>query len=282
MNRLKMPEVNGKGPFEERLDIVMDELSMGIRWERSSLILAVYRSEIIKKTVQSTLFRKLVESGQAVFQYSVDESHFDIPVDLQNHPHRARAVYFVTGLGRGGGRGYSNAFRALNMHREYLIEGNIRAIFWLTKKEAKQCSRFAPDFWVFRHKVVDFFELPSTAQRRDSQSIPRSIGNLYPRSTTDFKSRITAAQQLVDMGCFEDAILNYRNTLRLYPDQKAINLQIAEIYLIMGQLPAAGRILLKSGKEITLKGNFKKELNRLKRVANSVHPRPGGFLDQQS
>jgi hypothetical protein len=281
MNRLKMPEVNGKGPFEERLGIVLDELSMGIRWGCPSLILALYRSEHIKKTVQSTLFRKLIESGQAVFQYSVDESHYDVPIDLQNHPDRARAVYFVTGLGRGGGRGYSNAYRALNMHREYLIEANIRAIFWLTKKEAKQCSRFAPDFWAFRHKVVEFFELPSPDKRHAPKSIHRSIYDLYTRSGTDFQSRITVAQQLLDMGCFEDAIFNYRNILRLYPDQKAINLQIAEIYLFMGQFPAARRILIKVGKEIMQKGNFEKELNRLRRVANSIHPSPGGFLDQQ-
>jgi hypothetical protein len=279
MNLFKIPEVNGKGPFEERLAIIMDELSLGIRWEGPSLILAVYRSELIKKGVQSRLAKDLVKSGQVVFQYSVDKSHFDIPVDLQNHPDRARAVYFITGLGRGGGRGYSNAYRALNMHREYLIDGNIRAVFWLTKNEAKQCSRFAPDFWAFRHKVMEFFELPSQNKNRTSRSTLRSIHDLYTRTSSDFHSRITSAERLYEMGCFEDAILDYRKTLRLYPDQKAINLQIAEIHLSMGQLPAARRILLKMGKEKSINGNLKKEFNRLSQVINSIHPQTGGIKE---
>jgi predicted Zn-dependent protease len=92
---------------------------------------------------------------------------------------------------------------------------------------------------------------------------------------------ITTAQHLFDMGCVEDAIINYRKTLRKYPDQKAINLEIAEIYLFMGQFPAARRILVRAGKEKTKKGNFEMELNRLRRVANSVHPSKGGFLELQ-
>ena len=43
-----MPEDNGKESFEERVNIVLDELSLGIQWERPSLIVMIYRSEHIK------------------------------------------------------------------------------------------------------------------------------------------------------------------------------------------------------------------------------------------
>ncbi len=275
-----MTEVNGKEPFEERLDIILDELSLGIRWERPSLILVVYRSEQIKKVVQTKLAKSLDDSGQAVFKYFVDKSHYDIPVDLQNHPDHGRAVYFVSGLSWGGGIGYSNAYRALNMHREYLVEGNVRAIFWLTKNEAKQCSHFAPDFWAFRHKVVEFLEVPSKTKSRTQKSLNRSIHDLYTRKGTDFLTGITIAERFLALGCIDDAIQNYRKSLRSYPDQVAINLQIAEIYLSMGRVSAAKRVLVKAKEEVGKKGKFLLELTRLNQAANSTLPPLGGFSER--
>lgn len=272
-----MPEFNGKEPFKERVDIILDELSLGIRWERPSLILAVYRSEFIKNAVQSNLVKSLGESGQAICHYSIDKSHYDIPVDLKNHPDRRRTVYFVSGLQWGGGRGYSNAFRALNMHREYLVEANIRVIFWLTKIEAKQCAKFSPDFWAFRHKVVEFLELPSKTNKRALKSSIGSIHNLYTRKGTDFQKGIAAAEQFYAMGCIDDAILNYRKILHMYPDQTAINLQIAEIYLSMGRVPAGKRILMKAAKGKAHGGNFSRMLIHLTQAANSIQLHAGGF-----
>ena len=80
----------------------------------------------------------------------------------------------------------------------------------------------------------------------------------------------------------DEAILYYRKALRKYPDQKAINLKIAEIYLYMRWLPAAGRILKKATKEGINKVEFLQELDRLKRVAASIPPTSGGFLEQPS
>jgi hypothetical protein len=277
-----MPEINGTEPFKERVEIVLDELTLGIQWERPSLILAVYRSEHIKTAVQSNLVKSLGGSGQAVCHYSVDKSHYDIPFDLQNHPGHRRTVYFVSGLRWGGGRGYSNAYRALNMHREYFIEENVRAIFWLTKNEAKQCSRFAPDFWAFRHKVVEFLELPSQKNMRSPKWSTGSIHNLYNRKETDFQRGIAEAVQFYALGCLEDAILSYRRTLRRYPNQTAINLQIAEIYLSMGRVPVAKRILMKVGRGKTYRGNFLRELTRLTQAANSIQQHAGGFSEQKS
>ncbi len=274
-----MPEVTKEAHFKERIDIILDELTLGIRWDRPSLILAVYRSEYVKKTVQSNLAKSLKGLGQAIFNYSVDESHYDIPIDLLNHPAHSRAVYFVSGLRWGGGRGYSNAYRALNMHREYFIEGNIRVLFWLTKSEAKQCSRFSPDFWAFRHKVVEFPEFPSPNQSTKVKPAVGSFHNLFTRKGIDFQERLEAAGQYYALGSIDDAILNYRKTLRKYPDQAAINLQIAEIYLAMGRVNAAMRILKKATREKSTRGSFSKEVTRLYQTASTTQPLPGGLLE---
>jgi len=274
-----MLEVNGKGTFEDRVNIVLDELSLGIQWERPSLIVVVYRSEHIKNIVQAILAKSLGESGQVVLHYAVDKLHYDIPLELLDHPKHRQAVFFVSGLRWGGGRGYSNAYRALNMHREYLVEGNIKAIFWLTINEGKQLARFSPDFWAFRHKVVEFLDLPSKKSIKPLESSKGSFHSLYTKNANDFLIWINTAEMFYTLGCIDEAILNFRKALRKYPDETAIYLQIAEIYLFMGRLTAAGRILKKVNKGKTDGLYFLKELNRLNQVADSMQHASGGFSE---
>ncbi len=275
-----MVEINGKDALGERVNIVLDELSLGIQWERPSLIIVVYRSEYIKSAVQAILAKSLGESGQAILHYAVDKLHYDIPLELLDHPKHKQAVFFVSGLRRGGGRGYSNAYRALNMHREYLVEGNIKALFWLTKNEAKQLARFSPDFWAFRHKVVEFLDLPSIKNIKPLESATGAFHNLYTRNADDFKVWIDTAEMFYALGCIDEALLNFRKALRKYPDETAIYLQIAEIYLNMGMLPAADHILKKATKGKIDKTNYLNELNRLNQVANSAGNARGGFSEQ--
>jgi tetratricopeptide (TPR) repeat protein len=275
-----MLEVRGKDAFEDRVNIVLDELLLGIQWERPSLIVIVYRSEHIKNTVQAIFVKSLGEARQAVLHYSVDKAHYDIPLELLDHPKRKDAVFFVSGLRWGGGRGYSNAYRALNMHREYLVEGNIRAIFWLTKKEAKQLARFSPDFWAFRHKVVEFLDLPTVKKNKQLELSKSSFPDLYSKKAIDFQTWINAAESFYALGCIDDAILNYRKALRKYPDQIAIYLRIAEIYLSIGRFRASKRFLKKANKEKTDREFYIIKLNRLNQVASSMQYDRGGFLEQ--
>jgi hypothetical protein len=278
----EMLAVNGKGAFEDRVNIVLDEVALGIQWERPSLILVVYRSEHVKNMVQAILTKSIGASGQDVLHYAVDKDHYDIPLELLDHPKHERAVFFVSGLRWGGGRGYSNAYRALNMHREYLVEGNIKALFWITVNEGKQLARHSPDFWAFRHRVVEFLDLPSKKRVTPLASSNGSFHSLYKKHTNDFQIRINTAEQFFALGCIDEAILNFRKALRKYPDETAITLQIAEIYIYMGWLPAAGRILKKANRENTDKISYLKELNRLKQAAHSLQHARGGFAEQSN
>jgi tetratricopeptide (TPR) repeat protein len=241
--------------------------------------LLVYRSEHVRNKVSAVLAKSLIKSGKAVILYSVDKYHYDIPLELLDHPKHKHAVYFVSGLCWGGGRGYSNAYRALNMHREYLVEGNIKAIFWLTINEAKQLTRFSPDFWAFRHKVVEFPDLPSIEKLTPPKSFPGSFNELYNKHANDFLKWIKTAERLYSLGCFDEAIHQFRRILRKYPDEKAVYLQIAEAYLSRGRLPAANRVLKKANKEITDKPYLLKELDRLNRAVKSIQYSGGGFLE---
>ncbi len=274
-----MPEDNGKASFEERINIVLDELALGIQWDRPSLIVIIYRSEHTKTRVQSMLGKSLKKSGQAVILYSVDKLHYDIPIEMINHPLHDRAVYFASGLRWGGGRGYSNAYRALNMHREYFIDGNIRAIFWLTNNEAKQLPRFAPDFWAFRHKVVEFPELPNQTELPAPGTKGSRSKSLYTNQATGFRRLMAAADELYNQGCLDEAILQYRKILQMYPDQIAVNLQLARINLSLGRLSLAKRILIKARKAGFPSATYMNELTRLNLAVNSGHISKAGFTD---
>jgi tetratricopeptide (TPR) repeat protein len=152
-------------PFAERVNRLFRELQRAVQWDRPSILLAVYRSEFVRADVTSMLHERVQTIGQTVTPYQVtDDTNDDIPVHLVNHPDRASTIFFVSGLRWGGGLDRQNAYRALNIRREYLVDARIRAVFWLTDLEELVLPDYAPDFWAFRHRVVEFLEPPVIEQ----------------------------------------------------------------------------------------------------------------------
>jgi tetratricopeptide (TPR) repeat protein len=148
-------------PFDERVNRLFRELEQALKWNRPSILLAVYSSEFVRADAEAALSAKLHELGQSVTPYRVTgEENADIPLNLSQHPEKAKTVFFVSGLQWGGGKDGRNVYRALNIRREYFVDYLIRVVFWLTEKEAIALPNFAPDFWAFRHRVVEFVEAP--------------------------------------------------------------------------------------------------------------------------
>ncbi len=159
MSRPSKSDRKKPGPsesFEERIDILFEELSFAIQQQRPSILLVFYEEENVRDRVEGALEKRLAEVGQALVPFPVDEMHFDIPLMLSQRLDRDGSVYSVTGLSRGGGKEAANAYRALNIRREYFVDYVIRVILWLAGDEAIELSRHAPDFWAFRHRVVEF------------------------------------------------------------------------------------------------------------------------------
>ena len=150
-------------PFDERVAILAEELELAIQFDRPSILIAVYESEFVVQAAQDALAKRLASLGQRVHPFRVTREQFDVPLLLSQHPAREAAVFFVTGLKWGGGKGGDEAYRALNLHREYFVENQIRAVLWLTQSEAIDLPKHAPDFWAFRHRVVEFNDAPAGA-----------------------------------------------------------------------------------------------------------------------
>jgi len=160
-----MPETSEA--FVERIDLLFEELSFAIRWKRPSILLVFYESENIRDRADRALEERLTEIGQRLVQVKVDKKTFDIPLLLSRRPARDQSVYSVNGLSSGGGKAGANAYRALNMRREYFVDYSIRVIIWLAGNEAIELSRHAPDFWAFRHRVVELYDSMDTEDRKE-------------------------------------------------------------------------------------------------------------------
>ncbi len=146
--------------FAERVERLVDELTLAIKWDMPSILLAVYRSYFVMIDAQTALAERLRSLGQRVEYFIVDHKQADILWRLSEHPNLAKTVFFVRGLQFGG----QAALNSLNIRRDYFFDYRIRAVFWLTEPEALKLPYAAPDFWSWRHRVVEFLEVPDPSQ----------------------------------------------------------------------------------------------------------------------
>ncbi len=148
--------------FEEQINLLFQELKMALRFDRPSILLAIYESEYVRADAEVALTERLRELGQMTREVFINEENYDLPLYLREQADQAKTVYFVSGVRFGGGQDGRNAYRALNIRREYFIDDHLRVVFWLTKQEAFYLPRHAPDFWAFRHRTVEFMDMPDT------------------------------------------------------------------------------------------------------------------------
>jgi tetratricopeptide (TPR) repeat protein len=172
-------------PFEERVERLKQELELALTWDRPSILLAVYASEFVRADAEALLEAWLRKRGLSVARIRITDpgdAVADVPQTLRAWPSREETVFFIAGLAQGA----PTTWKALNVRREYLVEDRVRAVFWLTEKEAADLPRRAPDFWAFRHWVVEFMEMP------EAEHAAERAGELAWRG---FKERLPAEER---------------------------------------------------------------------------------------
>jgi hypothetical protein len=137
------------------LSLMTDELALAFRWDAACILVAVSASEAQRDAMAEVAERSLKQKGWSVSRIKVTPRRYDIPLLIQSTIEKKKTVFYIQELRRSG-QGGLPAYHALNLHREYLIYDKIRCIFWVTGRELKKLSRNAPDFWAFRHKVIEF------------------------------------------------------------------------------------------------------------------------------
>lgn len=203
-------------PFEDRIDILFRELELATRWQRPSILLAIYSSEYVCTDAKTALKNRLVDMLQFVQHIQVgNDENSDIPLFLSEIADLGKGVFFIEGLRWGGGREGTRAYRALNIGREYFIDQRIRVVFWLTENEANDLARNAPDFWSYRHRVVEFFDPPYSEQisARVLESSWQGIGE-YANTLEDFDAGIALREAMLrDLPEGDESTANRANLL---------------------------------------------------------------------
>lgn len=226
--------------FEENINILFDELKLGIQWDRPSILLAIYKLESGKEKIEKALSEKLQPLGQRVVSVQIGKERPGVFPSLLQTANRDKTIFLISNIDRGG----RDAYRALNIHREFLVENKIRAVFLLSPDEASNLPNLAPDFWAFRHRVIEF-----TGSHPAPQAVPPSgilIWHAQQDSTeppTALKEKIASRESLLRQLSADPEALSARSEL-LY--------SLGHLYWMQGNSSSASKSLT-SGLDLTEK-----------------------------
>ena len=152
-------------PFEDRVDILFRELELATKWKRPSVLLAIYSSEYVRADADIALENRLHNLGQSIYHIKIkNQENADVSLLISELANTNNVVFFVEGLRWGAGGKGCHAYNALNKSREFFIENQVRVVFWLTENEAINLAHHAPDYWSFRHRVIEFVDSPTPEQ----------------------------------------------------------------------------------------------------------------------
>jgi tetratricopeptide (TPR) repeat protein len=148
-------------PFEDRVDILYHELELATMWQRPSVLLAIYSSDCVRADADTALENRLHKLGQSAYHIRIkSQKNTDVSLLISELADLSNVVFFVEGLRWGAGADDRSTYRILNKSREFFIENQVRVVFWLTEDEAIDLAHFAPDYWSFRHRVIEFVDSP--------------------------------------------------------------------------------------------------------------------------
>jgi tetratricopeptide (TPR) repeat protein len=152
----------------EGLGILTEEIELALLWNRPNILLAIHDSKTGRIETQQSLEKIIVEKGKRVNHINVDSTNPDVILEMSEAPNSTDVIFFISGIENADRASDGKVCRALNIRRELLVEKGIRAVFWLNESEAANLPRLAPDFWSFRHRVVEF----SPKRGTKKQSLP--------------------------------------------------------------------------------------------------------------
>ena len=143
--------------FKEGISSLMDELKLAFQWGRPSILVAVHREAGPgQEKAQARLKKEIEAAGRTVREIEVNRENPNVIQSILKSTPHANTVFFVSGVGRNAKTDRDEIYRALNFHREMLVDHRIILVLWLASTEAAELPLQAPDFWAFRHRVVEF------------------------------------------------------------------------------------------------------------------------------
>lgn len=184
--------------FDERIEILIQELELAIKWRRPCVLLVAYSSEYVRVDVETALENYLIDIGHKTASLKIKGQNANEVVELLNgFDDPAQTVFFIDGL-RWGNSKDTSIYTALNLQKELFIEKRVRVVFWLTQNEILDLAHMAPDFWAHRHCAIEFSESPKAEQILQGalESAWQGIGE-YADQFEDTDAKISLRESLL-------------------------------------------------------------------------------------
>ena len=190
-----------KETFDNRVSRLANYLTRAYRYNKPSILFAMYLSEFLHSDVEESLKSALAEQGLEVVRVDA-RNNKDLPAffSAMNSDNTVFCVHNME-------KGFPDALQYLNFKREELIEHHVKAVFWVREEELARISLEAPDFFAFRNRVVEFMEVPTTEERRPAL-VEFALETEY-RSLDEIKRSIELKEKLLSELSAEDEISGY-------------------------------------------------------------------------
>jgi tetratricopeptide (TPR) repeat protein len=164
--------------FSENLSIIFDELYLAEYWEKAVIIFTIHKDIFSQAKTKNALSKKLEKNNNNCVEIEIDKVGENLIEYLLDHQDTENTIFFISNIDRGGGEEDKALYKILNIHRETFIEEEIKVIFFLTQNEASELASYAPDFWAFRHRVLEFSS--STARNKKKPPVGVMLWQLEP------------------------------------------------------------------------------------------------------
>jgi tetratricopeptide (TPR) repeat protein len=158
-------------------DFLVEEVRQAIAWSRPSILIAVHASKNDQPRDMTLLEKKLTELSVKVEYVQPADWQPGFIRNMFRETDPDKAVIFIRDIGN-----QLQIYDELNMDRELIVDRRLKLIIWLTTEEIALLSHRSPDFWAFRHRVIEF---PASRNSRRN-ALPSGV-LLWPkkRSTPD-------------------------------------------------------------------------------------------------
>jgi tetratricopeptide (TPR) repeat protein len=190
-----------KETFEGGVSRLVNYLTRAYKYDKPSILFAMYLSEFLRSDVEKSLKSALAEQGLKVMRVDAGINK-DLPAFFSSI-NSDNTVFSVHNMEKG----FPDALQYLNFKREELIEHHIKAVFWVREEELARISLDAPDFFAFRNRVVEFMEVPTAEERRPAL-VEFALETEY-RSLEEIKRSIELKEKLLSELSAEDEISGY-------------------------------------------------------------------------
>lgn len=190
-----------KDTFEARISRLSNYITRAYKYDKPSLLFAIYMSEFIRADVEKSLEKSLKKEGLKVVNINVEKNK-DLPSFISSM-NSQNTVFFVQNMENG----FPEALQFLNFKREELVDHHAKVVFWVKEEELARIGEEAPDFFAFRNRVVEFMEVPMVEEHRTA--LVEFASEIEYKSLDEIKRSIELKEKLLSELSNEAEISGY-------------------------------------------------------------------------